>query len=77
MGWAKSGGLGVKPPDADEILADKIAMHADFASKSVHIGKKNVNTNYSLKVNTSLCIITQQYMPSKMLVGRGAEPPRS
>ena len=59
--WAKPlvGGLGVKPPDADEILADKISMHTDFASKSVHNGRKNVNTNYSLKINTSLCIITR------------------
>ena len=52
-------GLSVKPPEADEILANKIPMHADFASNSVHTGKKNVNTNYSPKINTSLCIITQ------------------
>ena len=34
-------GLGVRPPEADEILANKIdPMHVDFASKSVRIGKK-------------------------------------
>ena len=34
------GGLGVKPPDADEMLADTIPMHADFASKSAYWQEK-------------------------------------